>query len=199
MNAPEFPSAHRHAAGVACVVQRLADLLRPIADTVNRGGSGLGDLAVAIDSLADQARTAADAIDRCLALASGAPTAARAAGWQPANTTSRRNGPPPSKPRSTRRSRSTSARVASSQTASRSPRSTCPRLGRLTACDSARRSSPGTHARSRRSPRAGSSFRPRCPRSTFDSLQAPDSNDRIAQIGRAASGRPTIPWTAGRV
>ena len=73
MNAPELDSAHRHAAGAADVVQRLADLLRPIADTVNTGGSGLGDLAMAIDALADQSRTAAHTIDRCLALANGCP------------------------------------------------------------------------------------------------------------------------------
>jgi len=73
MNAPELGSAHRHAAGAADLVQRLADLLRPIADTVNTGGSGLSDLATAIDSLADHARISAHTIDRCLALASSCP------------------------------------------------------------------------------------------------------------------------------
>ena len=73
MNASEQRSAHRHAEGAAAVVQHLADLLRPIANTVDTGGSGLRDLAMAIDSLADQARTAADAIDRCLTLARSCP------------------------------------------------------------------------------------------------------------------------------
>jgi len=73
MNAPELENAHRHAARAADIVQHLADLLRAIADTVNTGSSSLGDLAVAIESLADQARTAADTIDRCLALASACP------------------------------------------------------------------------------------------------------------------------------
>lgn len=73
MNAPELDSARRRAAGAADVVQRLAERLRPIADTVDLDGSGLADLAVALESLADQARTAADTIDRCLALAGVCP------------------------------------------------------------------------------------------------------------------------------
>lgn len=73
MKAPQLDSAHRRVAGAADVVQRLADLVRAIADSVSLGGSGLGDLATAIDSLADQARTAAYTIDRCLALANGRP------------------------------------------------------------------------------------------------------------------------------
>jgi hypothetical protein len=67
MNTPELERAHRHAAGAGDVIQRLADVLRATTETGDTGGSGLGDLVMAIDSLAEQARTAAQTIDRCLA------------------------------------------------------------------------------------------------------------------------------------
>ncbi len=70
MSALDFDAVHRDVTETADLVQRLADLVRQIADTVGNSGAGsAGLLSATMDSLADQARTAANAIDRCLPLA----------------------------------------------------------------------------------------------------------------------------------
>ncbi len=65
----DYDTIHRHLAETTDLVQRLADRVQRIEDTVGNCGSGSATLAAASDSLAGQARNAASAIDRCLLLA----------------------------------------------------------------------------------------------------------------------------------
>jgi len=149
-----------HAAGAADVVQRIADLLRPIADTVDVGGSGLGDLATAIDSLADHARISAHTIDRCLALVSGCPD--RGMGGLLASRQCDLAAQWTVMLEATLDAAAAIYRCACSELADRvalaEEHLRYPQSRRLTASVCPQPSSPGTHARSLRAPRAGSSF-----------------------------------------
>ena len=69
MSAPDRDGARRQATATASLVERVAGRVGSIAK-LDAGAPGFADLAVAADSLGRQARTAADAIDRCLALGS---------------------------------------------------------------------------------------------------------------------------------
>ncbi len=70
MGAIDFRDARRQAGETANLVEQLATRMNLIARAVGAGGSGFADLAGAGDALAGLARTLAQQIDGCLALAS---------------------------------------------------------------------------------------------------------------------------------
>jgi hypothetical protein len=70
MGAIDFGNTRRQASETANLVEQLATRMNSIAGAVGASGPGFADLACAGDALAGLARTAAQQIDGCLALAS---------------------------------------------------------------------------------------------------------------------------------
>lgn len=70
MSPLDFDQARHEAAGTAAVVRSLANETRRLASVENNSHSELACLAVLSESLAEQAQTAAEAIDSCLRSAS---------------------------------------------------------------------------------------------------------------------------------
>ena len=68
MHAVDLDAVHRQAANTAGLIQRLADRVHVIAESIGDHRSEFENLVAALDELSAQAWTAAESIDGCLAL-----------------------------------------------------------------------------------------------------------------------------------